>query len=311
MALPSWFQMNGGPRYDPAFDQGGKENRLHFLDRTLKAMAGLLEEFIFSEAYARKNGMLQRLDARVKLLSFLLLVVSTSLLHSTSLIYGLYGLTLILAFLSRIETVFFIKRVWLVLPLFVGIIALPATLNIFTPGETVVAIYTIGKAYQFGPYSIPSEIGMTRQGISAALMLVGRVATSMSFVLLLTLTTPWADLMKALRLVRVPQVYVQTLAMALRYLLLLSQLVGEMHIAKKSRTIRMGETRAEQRWVAGQVGTLFKRSMQLSAEVHRAMVARGYQGEVRILNVFRTQKRDYFWVAFCVSLSGLLIYFGR
>jgi cobalt/nickel transport system permease protein len=152
---------------------------------------------------------------------------------------------------------------------------------------------------------------MTEQGISAALTLVGRVATSMSFILLLTLTTPWADLLKALRLVRIPQIYVQTLGMALRYLMLLSQLVREMHIAKKSRTIRPEKTKAEQRWIAGQVGTLFQRSMQFSFEVHRAMVARGYQGEVRILNVFHLQKKDYVWMIFCATLSGLLIYSGR
>jgi cobalt/nickel transport system permease protein len=297
--------------YEPVPHLRNKKIRLHFLDRTLKAMAGLLEEFIFSESHSQKPGMLQGLDARLKLLGVLLLVVSTSLLHSIPLLYGLYGVTLFLALLSRIEVPFFIKRVWLVLPFFVGMIALPATLNVFTPGEAVLPLWTIGKAYRLGPYSIPSEIAMTRQGVSAALLLTGRVSTSMSFVLLLTLTTPWADLLKALRAVRVPQIYVQTLGMALRYLLLLSQIVQETHIAKKSRTIRLKKTRAEQRWIAGQVGTLFKRSMQLSVEVHRAMVARGYQGEVRILSVFQIQKRDYLWLAFCAGLSALLIYFGR
>ena len=311
MALPSWFQTNGGPVYNPPPGFAAKKIRLLFIDRTLKAMAGLLEEFIFSEAYAQRPGMLQKLDARAKLLGVLILIVSTSLLHSLPYIYALYGVALILTVLSRIEAIFFIKRVWLVLPLFAGIIALPATLNIFTPGDPVLAIYSIGKSYQFGPYIIPAEIAMTRQGISSALLLVGRVAVSMSFVLLLTLTTPWADLLKALRLVRIPQVYVQTLGMTLRYLMLLSQMVQEMYIAKKSRTIQRQKTWVEQRWIAGQVGTLFKRSMQLSAEVHRAMVARGYRGEVRILKVFRMQKKDYFWMAFCISLSGMLIYFGR
>src|SRR4030042_2031668 len=287
MALPSWFQKNGGPVYDPPPGLAAKKIRLLFIDRTLKAMAGLLEEFIFSESYVQRPGMLQKLDARAKLLGVLILIVSTSLLHSLPYIYALYGVALILTVLSRIEAIFFIKRVWLVLPLFAGIIALPATLNIFTPGDPVLAIYSIGKSYQFGPYIIPAEIAMTRQGISSALLLVGRVAVSMSFVLLLTLTTPWADLLKALRLVRIPQVYVQTLSMTLRYLMLLSQMVQEMYIAKKSRTIQRQKTWVEQRWIAGQVGTLFKRSMQLSAGVHRAMVARGYRGEVRILKVFR------------------------
>ena len=135
MGLPAWFQVNGGMAYEPAPELVKKKIRLHFLDRTLKAMAGLIEEFIFSEAYSQKPGMLQGLDPRAKLLGVLLLVVSTSLIHSIPMIYGLYGVTLFLAFLSRIEAPFFIKRVWLVLPLFVGILALPATLNIFTPGD--------------------------------------------------------------------------------------------------------------------------------------------------------------------------------
>ena len=99
--------------------------------------------------------------------------------------------------------------------------------------------------------------------------------------------------------------------MTLRYLMLLSQIVQEMVLAKKSRTIRVQKAKAEQRWVAGQIGTLFKWSMQMSVEVHRAMVARGYQGEVRILSSSRVQKRDFFWIAFCAGLSGILVYFGR
>ena len=310
MELPAWFQMNVAV-YNPAAGLAHKPMRLHFIDRTLRGVAGMLEEFIFAEDQAQKPGWLQGIDARVKLLGVLLLVVCTSFLHSIPLIFGLYGLTLILALLSRIGAAYFMKRVWLVLPLFVGLIAVPATLNIFTPGEMAVPVFSVGREYRLGPYFIPREIGMTHQGISAALLLVGRVATSMSLVVLLPLTTSWADLLKAVRSLGVPQIYVQTLGMALRYLFLLSQIIREVHIAKKSRTIRPQKTRAEQRWIASQVGALFQRSMQLSAEVHRAMMARGYQGEVRILSVFRIRKRDYLWMAFCTGLSGLLIYLGR
>ena len=310
MDLPAWFQMNGGG-YNPAPGLAHKKLRLHFIDRTLKGVAGMLEEFIFAEDQSQKPGLLQGMDARVKLLGVLLLVVCTSLLTSIPLIFGLYALTLILALLSRIEAAFFIRRVWLVLPLFVGLIALPATLNIFTPGEMAVTILSLGKEYHFGPYFIPREIGMTQQGISAALLLVGRVATSMSLVMLLPLTTSWADLLKAVRSLGVPQIYVQTLGMALRYLFLLCQIIRDVHTAKKSRTIRPQKTRTEQRWIASQAGALFQRSMQLSTEVHRAMMARGYQGEVRILSVFRIRQRDYLLMAFCTGLSGLLVYFGR
>lgn len=311
LKLPAWFQTKVGLVYEPIPWLENKKIRLHFLDRTLQAMAGLLEGFVFSEIFVHKPGMLQGLDPRMKLFGILSLIICTSLIHSIPWLYGLYGLTLILAVLSRIKALFFLKRIWLVLLFFVGVIALPATLNLFTPGEAVFTLYSLDKAHQIGPYSIPQDISLTRQGISAALLLVGRVATSLSFVLLLVLTTSWASLLKALRSLWVPQIYVQTLGMTLRYLMLLSQVVQEMCLAKKSRTLRVGKTGAEQRWVAGQMGTLFKWSMQLSVQVHQAMVARGYRGEVRILSSFQIRKRDYLWAASCAGLCGILVYFAR
>ena len=311
LKLPAWFQTRAGLVYEPIPWLENKKIRLHFLDRTLKAMAGLLEGFVFSEIFVHKPGMLQGLDPRMKLFGILSLILCTSLIHSIPWLYGLYGLTLILAVLSKITALFFLKRIWLVSLFFVGVIALPATLNLFTPGEPVFTLTSLDRAHQIGPYSIPQDISLTRQGISAALLLVGRMATSLSFVLLLVLTTSWASLLKALRSLGVPQIYVQTLGMTLRYLMLLSQVVQEMCLAKKSRTLRVGKTRAEQRWVAGQMGTLFKWSMQLSVQVHQAMVARGYRGEVRILSSFHIRKRDYLWAAFCAGLSGILVYFAR
>jgi len=51
--------------------------------------------------------------------------------------------------------------------------------------------------------------------------------------------------------------------------------------------------------------------VHLSTEVHRAMVARGYQGEVRILTAFRIQKMDCGWILLCASLAAVAIYWGR
>ena len=308
MPLPCWFKINGPPVYQPIAGSAGKRIRLLFLDRTLKAAAGLMAEFVFSEAYALKSGLLQGLDPRFKLIGLLSLVAGVSFLHSLPAIYGLCALALFLAVLSRVGAGFFLKRVWLVLPLFAGAIALPATLNLFTPGDFIWKIGELERAYRFGPYEIPKEIGFTNQGVTAALFLVGRVGASLSFVLLLTLTTPWAGILKAVRSFRVPQVYVQTLGMALRYLMLLSRIVEEMYTAKKSRTLKAGKIRAEQRWIAGQAGALFARSLQLSSEVHRAMIARGYQGEIKILNPFRVRTRDYLWLASCIALTATLVY---
>jgi cobalt/nickel transport system permease protein len=311
MMLPPWFRGNGGLAYHPDPVLAGRKMRLPFLDRTLRAVADLVEDFLFAEIHSQKAGFLQKLDPRVKLITLLLYVVTISLLHSLPWILALYGVSLGLALFSRIPFWFFLRRVWLVLPLFAGIIALPATLNIFTPGDPAVLLFSLSKEYHWGPYRIPTAITLTWPGIHAASLLVGRVGASLSFILLLTLTTPWADLFKALRSLRVPAIYVQTLGMTLRYLMLLGQIVRDMHMAKKSRTLRPQKTRTEQRWIAGQMGALFGRSLQLSGEVHRAMTARGYQGEVRILSVFQLRPGDGLWMGGSVALLILFLWGGR
>ena len=93
--------------------------------------------------------------------------------------------------------------------------------------------------------------------------------------------------------------------------MVLSKTVEEMILAKKSRMIRLKRTGAEQIWVAGRVGALFRRSIQLSGEVHLAMVARGYQGEVKILGGFQLRKKDFLWMGFCIVLATLFIFLGR
>lgn len=311
MRLPAGFKEKRNLVYHPIPGLAKKKVRARFLERTLQSMARLLEEFLFSEVHARKTGLLQALDPRLKLLTLVAFVVTATFLHSIPLVLGLYGVSLAMALLSRVPVVFFIKRVWLVVPLLAGLIALPATTNVFTPGDTAAVLFSLGRSYHFGPYSIPAEITLTRQGLASAMLLVSRVGTSMSFLLLLTLTTPWPDLFKALRCLRIPVVYVQTLGMTLRYLLLFGQLVQDMHLAKKSRTIRVQKVRSEQQWIARQVATLFTRSMQLSQEVHRAMVARGYQGEVRILTAFRLRPRDGIWTLFCAGLMVFFIWMER
>lgn len=311
MKVPDWFQNQPGWDFKPISGLEKRKFHLIFLDRTLKAMAGLLHGYLLSEAFVFKPGVLQGLDPRLKFIGILSLIVCTSLVHSFLLLGGLYFLALLLAVSSRIPISLFVRRVWLVIPFFAGLIALPAMLNFFTPGDPILKLYSLRRLYSIGPYVIPQDISLTRQGVHAALFLVGRVGISLSFILLLTLTTPWSSLLKAFRSFMIPQIYVQTLGMTLRYLLLLSQTVQEMFLAKKSRTLRAGTARAEQRWVAGQVGTLFRRSIHLSVEVHRAMAARGFRGEVQVLIPFQVRRRDYAWGVFCAGISGLLIYWGR
>jgi len=272
----------------------GKRRKGSFVEKTLAGGAGVLRQAMFSEDVARGGGLLQRLDPRVKLLSLLGLLLVAAFVRHVPVLVGLYLLTLALAATSGLPIGFFIKRVWLFIPIFTGIVVLPATFSFITPGEVVVPLW-----HWHG-----HPVGLTRQGLTSAVLIVTRVATSISLVVLLTLTTPWTRLLAALRALAVPRMFILVIGMAYRYLFLLLSSVTDMFQARKARTVVAEvDARAGRRFVSAAAGTLFGRSYALSEEVHQAMVARGYQGNARTLERFAPTGMDAVWLAACVVIA--------
>jgi cobalt/nickel transport system permease protein len=229
------------------------------------------------------------------------------LIGDLRLLIYVYSLTLLLSYLSKIDVWFFIKRVWLFIPIFAGIIAIPMIFNIFFPGDPLVQLVHLGAGSHLGPFSLPENIFVTKQGVNAAIIFTMRVATSVSAVVLLFLTTPQQILFKSLRTVGVPKLYVLTLEMAYRYIFLLMDLVREMYVAKKARTIKARDMFDEQKWVGGRIGYTLIRSLDMSEKVHMAMMSRGYNGDVRIMQEFKMHNRDYIAGTMAISMSIMLV----
>jgi cobalt/nickel transport system permease protein len=128
-----------------------------------------------------------------------------------------------------------------------------------------------------------------------------------SAVVLLFLTTPQQILFKSLRTVGVPKLYVLTLEMTYRYIFLLMDLVREMYVAKKARTIKAMSLFEEQKWVGGRIGYTLIRSLNMSEKIHMAMMSRGYNGDVRIMQEFKMRNRDYIAGTVAISMSIALV----
>jgi cobalt ECF transporter T component CbiQ len=272
----------------------GKRKKGSFVAKTLNGASTLLRQAIFSEDVAQRPGLLQRLDPRVKLVSLLGLLVVTALVRDLGVLLALYAATLVLAAVSAVSVAFFVKRVWLFVPIFTGIVVLPATLSFITPGQIVVPLGT-----WFG-----TPVGVTSEGLLAAAIMVTRVATSISIVVLLTLTTPWNRLLASLRSLRVPKMFVLVLGMAYRYLFHLLGSVTDMYTARQARTAGAEvDVRGGRRFVAASAGALFGKAHALSEEVYLAMVSRGYTGDLRTLRPARLRPVDIVWAAGCVLAS--------
>ena len=276
----------------------GRRRKGSFVEKTLTGAAGVLRQAMFSQDVAAQRGLLQRLDPRVKVVSLLFLLLVAALPRHVPVLLAMYAVTLVLAVASGLGLGFFIKRVWLFIPVFTGVVVLPATFSFVTPGHVVVTLW-----HWHG-----HPVGLTSQGLTAAGLIVSRVATSISLVVLLTLTTPWARLLAALRALLVPRMFILVIGMAYRYLFLLLGSVTDMFEARKARTVGGDrEARGGQRFVAATAGALFGKANALSEEVHQAMVARGYQGDARTLDGWRPGAVDAAWTLGCVALALMVL----
>lgn len=92
--------------------------RKSFVERTIDGAAGFLRDTVLTDAVARRGGLLQALDPRVKIITIIALIVSVSIMRSPVTIWGAYCFTLLLAVASSVSLSYFIKRVWLFVPFF-------------------------------------------------------------------------------------------------------------------------------------------------------------------------------------------------
>ncbi len=249
---------------------------------------------MLSEETARRRGLLQSLDVRVRLIGLLALVAAVTLSRKISVVAVLFAAAILLAVLSRVNLLLIAKRVWLIVLGFTGVIAIPALFT--TPGRAIISNGTIA---------------ITEQGLRTAALLVLRVETAVTFTTLLILCTPWTHVLKALRALRLPKEAIVMLAMTYRYIFLLVDTAGQMFESRRSRTVAV-LSGPEQRQIAGRTaGVLLSKSLALSNEVYLAMESRGFRGDVQILSDFHMTMWDYLGLLLFLAAAALAVWMGR
>jgi cobalt ECF transporter T component CbiQ len=273
-----------------------RKRRAGFVERTIGSLAGAMERALYAEELARADGLLQQLDPRVKVVGLLALVVAAALARNILVILGLFGIAIVIALLSHVPMRTLATRVWIGALLFTGTLALPAIF--ITPGQALARVPLLGWP-------------ITAQGLGAAAYLITRVETATTFSLLLILCTPWAHVLKALRVLRVPVVFVVILGMTYRYIFLMLQTAQDMFESRQSRMVGTLEGVERRRLAGASVGVLLSKSIQLSSDVYIAMLSRGYRGEVYTLDDFQMRGRDWLALAGLLAIAVLAFFLGR
>jgi cobalt/nickel transport system permease protein len=272
------------------------------VDRTLGRIAGFFSRSLFREETAGRAGLLQRVDPRARLLALLLFLVSVSLARSLPVLLIHAAFPLLAMALSRIRSKEFLGAGLLAILLFSTVMAVPATLNLFGNGQVVLPLVSRAHEWHFGPYVLPRVIGITHEGTLSAATFLLRILASGAAVLWLTLSTRWVDLLRSLRFLRLPAVFLQVVGMTVRFIHMFHRQSEELHLGKKSRTVCRTPLTAGQAWVGSRIANAWERSLCLMDEVSDAMMARGFRGEARFPPGARFGGSEWAFLAAVVAL---------
>jgi cobalt/nickel transport system permease protein len=121
--------------------------------------------------------------------------------------------------------------------------------------------------------------------------------------ILLSATTNFTDLLRGLEQLKTPRVVVLILSFMYRYIFVLTDEIMRMRQASHSRNSGGGRFH-QLKTIGHMIGTLFIRSYERGERIYAAMLARGFDGEIRTLHRPTFKRADvYFSVAFGLVLA--------
>lgn len=124
----------------------------------------------------------------------------------------------------------------------------------------------------------------------AMLSLSGKVFLSVGLVNLLSVTTPWNRLTESLRFFHVPDLFIFTFDLTLKYIVILGTVCLNMLEALRLRSV--GRNRQKGRAISGVLGVTFLKSRQMAEDSYNAMVCRGFEGEYTSLKRLSLRRTD-------------------
>lgn len=217
------------------------------------------------DGYLNVASPLHRLDARAKVLTLsATVVVCVSTPAAAFLAFYAYAMfLLVLAIVGGVPARMLLRR-WLMTLPFVGLIAafLP-----FLPSD--------------GPGGISLGIGaleLSPGGLLIFWNVMIKATLAVIALTILTATTPFADILRALGQLGVPRLFLQLLSFAHRYTFVLVDEALRMKRAHDARYFG-GRRLPLLRSLGLLIGTLFLRAYERGERVYLAMLARGYEGK--------------------------------
>ncbi|WP_400216684.1 cobalt ECF transporter T component CbiQ [Methanobrevibacter smithii] len=238
---------------------------------------------------ASGDSIIHNLNGPVKLISAIIIIVFTVFSQQIIVPIIMEIFLLLILYLSKVSIKDAFKRISLLLPFGGAII-------IFQP-----FIYPGNVLWAY------SWIQITDTGLNWAILLFGRVITSLTAIVLLSSTSPMQEIVASFRKLKMPKELALILSITVRFLFVFIDELTTIRNAQKSRNFNIHSKLVPYRWIVKQVGytiaMMFLKSYEQGERVHKSMVSRGFSDTSQLFNEkTQLEKSDYIYLISIITL---------
>lgn len=238
---------------------------------------------------ASGDSIIHNLNGPVKLISAIIIIVFTVFSQQIIVPIIMEIFLLLILYLSKVSIKDAFKRIVLLLPFGGAIIIFQPFIH---PGNV---LWTY------------SWIQITDAGLNWAILLFGRLITSLTAIVLLSSTSPMQEIVASFRKLKMPKELAMILSITVRFLFVFIYELTTIRNAQKSRNFNIHSKLVPYRWIVRQVGytiaMMFLKSYEQGERVHKSMISRGFSDTSQLFNEkTQLEKSDYIYLISIITL---------
>jgi len=251
-----------------------KEDKVKFIDKSIIGFLNILS--LIKRKASLSNGYVYSLNPVIKLGFTILIIIFLSLSRSFLFVWTVNVYLFLLLSSLNGEEIKDILKVSLIVPIFTIIILIPSIL--------------MGNKLN-------------------SLLMLSKIIGTIIAINMISYTTRWTHLTKALKLMCIPDVFILVFDITLKYIYILGEFSLEMLYALKLRSV--GSNNNKYGSITGVIGGLFLKSKDMAEEMYSAMECRGFSGEYSSNIKFKFTFKDFMYCLLNTFIIGLYFYIGR
>ena len=207
---------------------------------------------------ASGDSIIHNLNGPVKLISAIIIIVFTVFSQQIIVPIIMEIFLLLILYLSKVSIKDAFKRIALLLPFGGAIIIFQPFIH---PGNVLWAY---------------SWIQITDTGLNWAILLFGRLITSLTAIVILSSTSPMQEIVASFRKLKMPKELAMILSITVRFLFVFIDELTTIRNAQKSRNFNIHSKLVPYRWIVRQVGytiaMMFLKSYEQGERVHKSII---------------------------------------